>query len=113
MFRFFYIRKMKLDTGTIWTFEQSPNKQDFFGNKVISTQPSENQQPQCFRTPELLINTFFNYMSKMHINLVHWNSLHPKKAIIPTFSGQNQIFSVKTTNPELTTYTIGKLGLLR
>ena len=24
----------------------------------------------------------------MNVNLVHWNSLHPKKAIIPTFSGQ-------------------------
>ena len=27
-------------------------------------------------------------MSNMNVNLVHWNSLHPKKAIIPTFSGQ-------------------------
>ena len=36
----------------------------------------------------------FNSMSNMHVNLVHWNSLHLKKAIIPTFSQwkqQNQI----------------------
>ena len=26
------------------------------------------------------------------MNLVHWNSLHPKKAIIPTFSGQTPNF---------------------
>ena len=29
----------------------------------------------------------FNYMSNMHIKLVHWNLLHPKNSIIPTFSG--------------------------
>ena len=28
----------------------------------------------------------------MHVNLVHWNSLHPKKAILPTFSGQTPHF---------------------
>ena len=28
----------------------------------------------------------------MNVNLVQWNSLNPKKAIIPTFSGQTQIF---------------------
>ena len=30
----------------------------------------------------------FNSRSNMHVNLVHWNSLHPKKAILATFSGQ-------------------------
>ena len=28
----------------------------------------------------------------MHVNLVYWNSLHPKKAILPTFSGQTPHF---------------------
>ena len=28
----------------------------------------------------------------MNVNLVHWNSLHPKKAIIPTFSEQTPNF---------------------
>ena len=27
-----------------------------------------------------------NNFSNMHVNLVHWNSLHPKKAILATFS---------------------------
>ena len=26
------------------------------------------------------------------MNLVHWNSLHPKNAILPTFKGQTPIF---------------------
>ena len=28
----------------------------------------------------------------MQVNLVYWNSLHPKIAILPTFSGQNPHF---------------------
>ena len=28
--------------------------------------------------------------SSLHANLVQWNSLHPKKAVLPTFSGQSQ-----------------------
>ena len=28
----------------------------------------------------------------MRVNLVHWNSLHSKKAILPTFSGQTPHF---------------------
>ena len=31
-------------------------------------------------------------MSNMHVNLVYWNSLHPKMAILPTFLGQNPHF---------------------
>ena len=34
----------------------------------------------------------FNSRSNMNVNLEHWNSLHPKKAIIPTFSGQTPNF---------------------
>ena len=34
----------------------------------------------------------FNSRSNFHVNLVHWNSLHPKKAILPTFSGQTPHF---------------------
>ena len=30
----------------------------------------------------------FNSKSNFHVNLVHWNSLHPKKAILPTILGQ-------------------------
>ena len=55
----------------------------------------------------------FNSRINMHVNLVNWNSLHPKKAIIPIFQDKHQIFSVKTTKPELTTYTIRKLGTLQ
>ena len=55
----------------------------------------------------------FNSRSNMRVNLVHWNSLHSKKAILPTFSWQTPLFLVKITKPELTTYIIGKLGPLR
>ena len=34
----------------------------------------------------------YNSMSNIHVNLVYWNSLHPKIAILPTFSGQNPHF---------------------
>ena len=30
----------------------------------------------------------FNSRSNFHVNLVHWNSLHPKNVILPTFLGQ-------------------------
>ena len=33
-----------------------------------------------------------NSMSKFHANLVHWNSLHPINAILPTFLGQTPHF---------------------
>ena len=49
----------------------------------------------------------------MHVNLVCWNSLHPKIAILPTFLGQNPHFLSEKQNPDLTTYTIGKLSPLR
>ena len=76
------------------TFEQSPTMHNYFGAKLIS------------KLNHLNANGHF------YVNLVHWNSLHPKNAILPTFLGQHHIFSVKITKPELTTYTIGKLGLL-
>ena len=34
----------------------------------------------------------FNSRSNFYVNLVHWNSLHPKNAIIPTFLGQTPHF---------------------
>ena len=34
----------------------------------------------------------FNSRSNMRVNIVHWNSLHSKKAILPTFSGQTPHF---------------------
>ena len=39
--------------------------------------------------------------------------MHPKKVIIPNFQDNDQIFPVKTTKPEGTTYTVGKLGTMR
>ena len=49
-------------------------------------------------------------MSNLYVNLVHWNALNPKKAILPTFQDKQHIFSVKITKPELTTYIIINLG---
>ena len=34
----------------------------------------------------------FNSRSKFYVNLVNWNSLHPKNAILPTFLGQTPNF---------------------
>ena len=45
--------------------------------------------------------------------LVHWKSLHPKNAILPTFFvDKHHIFQVKLKT-RITTYTIGELGMLR
>ena len=58
---------------------------------------------QAFQNTLTFDRYLFNSRSNFHVNLVHWNLLHPK----------NAIFSVKITKPELITYTIRKLGPLR
>ena len=37
----------------------------------------------------------------MRVNLLHWNSLHSKKAILPTFSGQTQHFTEEMEEEEV------------
>ena len=49
----------------------------------------------------------------MHVNLVHWNSLHQKRPFYLLVQDRHPIFSVKITKPGITTYTIGKLVMLR
>ena len=34
----------------------------------------------------------FNSRKNFHVNLVHWNSLHPKNVILHTFKGQTPNF---------------------
>ena len=48
----------------------------------------------------------------MHLNLVYWNSLHPKKNPFYILF-QQHIFKVKSNKQKLKTFTIGKLGLLK
>ena len=67
----------------------------------------------AFQSTLTLDRYLFNSRSNFHVNLIHCNSLHPKKAILPTFSGQTPHFVGNITKPELTTYTIGKLSPLR
>ena len=40
----------------------------------------------------------------MRVNLAHWNSLHSKKAILPTFSGQTPHFLGE--NHKINTYNL-------
>ena len=47
------------------------------------------------------------------MNLDYLISLHPKKAILATFTGQTPHVQVKIQKPDLTTYTVGKLSMLR
>ena len=61
---------------------------------------------QAFQNSLTFAQYLFNSGSNMCVNLVHWNSLHSKKAI-------HHIFLVKVTKPELTTYMIRKFGPLR
>ena len=74
------------------TFEQSPTQHHFlmqhrFFNPTIGkpTAPAYQNTLTCYQY--LLIS-----MSKMHMNIVYWNSRHPKKAILPTFSGPTPHF---------------------
>ena len=47
---------------------------------------------QAFQNTLTFDRYLFNSMSNFHANLVHWNSLHPKNAILPTFLGQTPHF---------------------
>ena len=47
---------------------------------------------QAFQNTLTFDRYLFNSRSNFHVNLVHWNSLHPKKAILPTFLGQTPHF---------------------
>ena len=47
----------------------------------------------AFQNTLTLAQYLFNSRSNMHVNLVHWNSLHSKKAILPTFFRKNSSFS--------------------
>ena len=49
-----------------------------------------------------MITTSFS--SNMNVSLVHWNSLHPKKAIIPTFKKKTPNFL--SENQKKTTYNL-------
>ena len=47
---------------------------------------------QAFQNTLTFDRYLFNSRSTFHVNLVHWNSLHPKNAILPTFLGQTPNF---------------------
>ena len=61
--------------------------QDRFFNLIIW-----KPRAQAFQNSLTFDRYLFNSMSDFHVNLVYWNSLHPKKAILPTFSGQTPHF---------------------
>ena len=57
----------------------------------------------------------FNSRSNFHLNLVHWNSLHPKRAILPTFSGQTPHFlgeNLKTRTNNLNHRKAGSVAVI-
>ena len=47
---------------------------------------------QAFQNTLTFDRYLFNSRSNFHVNLVHWNSLHPKNAVLPTFLGQTPHF---------------------
>ena len=54
----------------------------------------------------------FNSRSNVHVNWVYGISLHPKKAIIPTFSGQTPNFPGKNFGPKVGGLTCAKSGAI-
>ena len=74
------------------TFEQVPPctiilVQNWFFNLTIWT-----PMAQAFQNTLTFDRCFFNSRSNFYVNLVHWNSLHPKNAILPTFFGHTPHF---------------------
>ena len=61
------------------------------------------------------VQYLFNSRNKMNVNLVHWNSLHRKKAIIPTFSGQTPNFlgeNYNTRTKNLYPQNVGSVAVI-
>ena len=74
------------------TFEQSPTMDDYCDARQIFYWIIWTPMAQVFQNTLTFDRYLFNSRSNLHVNLVHWNSLHPKNAILPSFLGQTPQF---------------------
>ena len=71
-----------------YIFDQSAKKTHFFWVQCYFSNPTIwKPTAPAFQNTLSFAQYLFNSRSNMRVNLVHWNSLHSKKAILPTFSG--------------------------
>ena len=75
-----------------YTFEQSPTMHKYFGStrffQFIHLKDDSRRDLEHLNFDQCLLNS----RSNLHVNLVHSNSLHPQKAILPMFLGQTPRF---------------------
>ena len=81
--------------------------QDVFFNLTIW-----KPMAQAFQNTLVLYQYVFNSRSNLCTNLVHWNSLHPKKAILPTVLGQTPCFHSENHIPRTNNLHHRKAGTL-
>ena len=67
---------------------------------------------KAFQNTLVLYQYVFNSRSNLCTNLVHWNSLHPKKAILPTVLGQTPCFHSENHIPRTNNLHHRKAGTL-
>ena len=79
-------------------------KKNFFVKHYFSNPSIWKPTAQAFQNTITFAQYLFNSRSNMHVNLVHWNSLHSKNAILPTFSGLTPDFLGK--NHKTRTYNL-------
>ena len=69
-----------------------PKMHNFLGAMFLFNLTIWKPTTPAFQNTLTFASYLFNSRSNMRENLVHWNSLHSKKAILPTFLGQTPQF---------------------
>ena len=72
----------------IHLWSKCPKKTIFLVQCYFSNPSIWKPTAPAFQNTLTFAQYLFNSRSNMRVNLVHWNSLHSKKAILRTFSGQ-------------------------
>ena len=75
-----------------WHFWAKSHHTRLFWCKVFLNLTIWKPTAHAFQNTLTFDRYLFNSRSNFHVNLVHWNSLHPKMAILPTFLGQTPHF---------------------
>ena len=69
-----------------YTFEPSPTMHNYFGAIHFSNSTTWKTTATAIQNTLTFDQYTFNSRRNMYVNLVHWNSMHPKKAIFLSFS---------------------------
>ena len=97
-----------------YTFDKSSTMYNVFGAKLFFffKLTIRKLMAKAFQNTLVLYQYVFNSRSNLCTNLVHWNSLHPKKAILPTVLGQTPCFHSENHIPRTNNLHHRKAGTL-